>query len=73
MIMDIRYKARIKTKNNRLYTIPHTIHEADSKKAMKKFGIYLLHYIPNAHMYYRNWISTYDGQTYYIELIKIEV
>mgnify|MGYP006057910923 CR=1 FL=1 len=73
MIMDIRYKARIKTKNNRLYTISHTIYEVDSKKAMKKFGIYLLNYIPNAHMYYRNWISTYDGQTYYIELIKIEV
>ena len=71
MIMDIRYKARIKTKNNRLYTIPHTIYEVDSKKAMEKFGIYLLNYIPNAHMYYRNWISTYDGQIYYIEVEEV--
>ena len=43
--MDIRYKARIKTKNNRLYTIPYIIYEVNSKKAMEKFGKYLLNYI----------------------------
>ena len=69
--MDIKYRARIKTKNNRLYTIPYIIYAVNDKRAMEKFGTYLLHYIPNAYVYYHNWIGTYDGQTYYIELIKI--
>ena len=69
--MDIKYKAKIRTKNNRLYTINYIVYASNNNDAMKKFGTYLLHYIPNAQIYYKDWISMYDGQIYYIELMEV--
>lgn len=66
----MKYKIKIETKNHRTVIINQLIDANNDKKAMENFGKYLLHYIPNAYCFYRDWIGTADGQIYYLSLIK---
>lgn len=67
----MKYKIRIETKNHRTIIINKLIDANNDKKAMENFGKYLLHYIPNARCFYKDWISTEDNQIYFLSLIKV--